>query len=48
MGSFLLFQAQRECWAGTSDADYKKYGSAGCKNGKGGDFANDVYEIKNA
>ena len=46
---FHIFAVQNNGWcAGAPGGDqYKKYGSAtNCANGKGGGWANDVYQIK--
>ena len=46
----VLFAVQHGGWcAGAKDLNgYKKYGKAGnCKDGKGGDLTNDVYQITN-
>ena len=45
--SVFAIQNGGECWTtSNAKATYQKYGrSSNCKNGAGGSWANDVYEI---
>jgi len=44
---YMGYKYHHECWCGTADEDYRKLGpNDGCRNGKGGAWSFNVYQIK--
>ena len=43
---YMGYQSQNQCFCGTADDNYKKYGqSDDCKDGKGGQYVASIYSI---